>query len=509
MPTRLRPLFTSWLLGFACMPAAANPPEPPPVKDPLNAAIPNDALKLPFRDDGPIHFVTRNQNAAEWDKLPTYWNETTEEATDPTTGAKVTRKAVKIKVPLGLSTAPVVPAENPMTVAKWELGKKLYFDKTLSTSIGVSCATCHDPAKGFTDQRATSLGINDKVGGVNAPTVINSAYHRLQFWDGRAATLEEQAQGPVGNPVEMFAGQGDAWEEAVARLRARTEYVEAFRKVFGHLPTRDAAAKAIASYERTVLVGNSLHDRADAAMRKRVAEEESGDYTLKAADYEAALTDTLGRKDTPALSALGVNWEKGEAKPATVAARLVNGRNLFFGKAKCSNCHVGDNFTDNQFHNLGVGVKDGKLPEAEFGRYVHLPTGHKDVSQVGAFKTPGLRALLATGPYMHDGKETSLEAVIDFYDRGGNANEFLDSKMRDTAAEDAYLKAKAEGKEAALPKPAAAGEQGRLVVPLKLSLSVQEKADLILFLKALQSDPVDPVVADPQKSPDAGRTAGG
>jgi cytochrome c peroxidase len=486
--------------------AAANPPEPPATPDPLNAAIPNESLKLPFRDDAPITFVTRNQNAAEWDKLPAYWNETTEQVADPVTGAAVTRRAVKIKVPLGLSAAPVVPAENPMTVAKWELGKRLYYDKTLSTSIGVACATCHDPAKGFTDQRSTSLGINSKLGGMNAPTVINSAYHRLQFWDGRAGSLEEQAQGPVGNPVEMFAGKGDAWEEAVLRLRAKPEYVEAFRKVFGHQPTRDAAAKAIAAYERTALAGNSLHDRADVAMRKRVAEEESGNYNLKAEDYTEALKQAFAKADAPALTALGLDPAKDAGKAAAVGAKLANGRNLFFGKARCTNCHVGDNFSDNQFHNLGVGAKDGKLPPTEYGRYLQLPTGHKDVTQVGAFKTPGLRALTATGPYMHDGQEKTLEAVVDFYDRGGNANEFLDAKMRDTAAEDAYLKAKAEGKEASLPKPALLTRGGRPIIPLKLNLTPEEKADLVLFLKALQSDPVDAMVADPQKFPD-GRQA--
>ncbi len=502
MPTRLLScLAAPVLLLVSTAVAAANPPEPPPPRDPLDAAIPNDSLKLPFKDDAPIYFVTRPSNPAEWEKMPGLWNETTEEATDPATGEKVTRRAVKIKVPLGLNTAPAVPPENPMTVAKWELGKRLYFDKTLSTNGTIACASCHDPARGFTDQRRTSLGINAKLGGMNAPTVINAAYNRLQFWDGRAVSLEDQAQGPVGNPLEMFAGKGDAWEEAVLRMRGNPEYVKAFRAVFGHLPTRDAAAKAIATYERTVLSGDSIHDRAEAVMRKRVAEEESGKFELKAEDYATAVKDAFAKKDGPALTALGLDPAKDAGKADEVGKRLVSGRNLFFGKARCTNCHVGDQFTDNQFHNLGVGVENGKLPPADWGRYTRLLTGHKDATQVGAFKTPGLRALVGTQPYMHAGNEATLEAVIDLYDRGGNPNEFLDAKMRDAAAEEAYLKAKAEGKPYTGPAPALFTRGGRPVIPMKLNLTPDEKADLVLFLRSLQGEPVDAVIADPNAYP--------
>src|SRR5579883_2943488 len=286
------------VLGLAVAlsdPAPANPPTQTP--EPHDALIPNDTRKLPFKEEVPITFVARSQNAAVWSKLPQYWNETAEEVIDPATGGKVTRKAILIKVPLGLSTAPAVPPENPMTLAKWELGKKLYFDPILSSNAAVSCATCHDPAKGFADRSRTSLGINNSLGPINAPTVINSSYHRFQFWDGRASSLEEQSQGPVGNAKEMFGGEGDAWEAAIRRMRANPVYVKQFESVFGHAPTRDAAAKAIATYERTVLVGNSVHDRAEVAMRKRVAEEESGNYVLKAEDYTAVLKDAFSVKD--------------------------------------------------------------------------------------------------------------------------------------------------------------------------------------------------------------------
>lgn len=497
----LRRLFLVMIGLSVGLPATANPPTPTPSKDPHDAAIPNESLIIPFKDQVPITFLARTQNPKAWDALPAFWNETTEQATDPITGEMLTRKAIVIKVPLGLATAPPVPAENPMTLAKWELGKKLYFDKILSSNNTISCATCHDPAKGFTDQLKTSLGINASLGGMNAPTVINSAYNRFQFWDGRALSLEDQSQGPPTNPLEMFAGAGEPWEEAVKRLRAKPEYEKAFLAVFGHLPTRDAAAKAVATYERTVLSGNSLHDQADLEMRARVREEESGDYTLKGVDYAAALKKAFDRKDTATLQTLGLDAEKDAGKAKEYGDRLVNGRNVFFGKARCTNCHVGDNFTDHAFHNLGVGAKDGVLSAEELGRYARLPTGHKDHTQLGAWKTPGLRALSATGPFMHDGSEKTLEEVVELYDRGGNVNEFLDAKMRDVAAEDAYMKAKATGSEYIGPKPTFFTRSGRPIIPFLLKLSPQEKADLVLFMKALHGAPIDPIVADPNRFP--------
>jgi cytochrome c peroxidase len=482
------------LLGLAAAagPLAAAEPQKP---DPHEHLLPNNALRTPFKDEVPILFLSRNQNAAEWDRLPAFWNESAQDAVDPITGAKIARRAITIKVPLGLTAGPPVPAENPMTLAKWELGKRLYYDPILSSNAKVSCATCHDPGKGFTDQRQTSFGINDTLGPINAPTVINAAYNRLQFWDGRGMSLEDQSQGPVGNAKEMFGGGGDAWEAAVRRIRANPEYVTAFQKVFGHAPTRDAAAKAIATYERTVLSGNSIHDRAEVLMRKRVAEEETGKYELKAEDYAAAVKAAFQSKDANALAALGATEPAGAD---ALGAKLALGRTLFFGKARCSNCHVGDTFTDHQFHNLGVGATDGALAPDDLGRYAQLPIGHKDPGQVGAYKTPGLRALLGTQPYMHSGDEKNLEAVIDFYDRGGNVNPFLDPKMRDVDAEAAYLKARAAGQPVD-PKVKTYGDDKRPVIPFKLNLSADEKAALVLFLRALQGDPLDPIVADPKK----------
>lgn len=441
--------------------------------------IPNHAWMKPLGEQVPVVFVNRSQQAAEWDKLAEFWNPGTQVIADPVTGKQTQGKVVRIKVPLGLTQNPPSPAENPITVAKWNLGKKIYFDPILSSDNTVSCATCHDPSKGYTDQSQFSTGISAKVGGMNAPTVYNSGFSLSQFWDGRAPSLEAQSQGPPQNPLEMFDGKGDAWEHVVQRMRAKPQYVAAFKEVFGTMPTRDAAAKAIAAYERTVLTGNSIHDQAELAMRKRVAEEETGKLEVQIKDYEKVIREAIVSRKTAALEAIGVKGND-PANISEVARGIHNGRALFNGKARCNGCHVGDSFSDSQFHNLGVGAKDGKLGEGVLGRFGSLATGHKDPSLVGAFKTPPLRQLLATAPYMHDGSEKTLEAVVEFYDRGGNLNPHLDVRMRDFEAE------KAQGKTNA-------------VVPLKLGLTVAEKKDLVLFMKAIHGDPADPVVADPKR----------
>ncbi len=486
-----RSLFALALFAFAT-PAFAQPK-----LEPADFLLPDESKMTPFKNRVSVVFVTSNQ--PEWKALKDFWNEGTQEDADPATGLKVTRKVVKLKVPLGLTQAPVVPTENPMTVEKWVLGKQLYYDKILSTNGHVACATCHAPDKGFADGAKSSTGINNALGPINSPTVFNAAYNRFQFWDGRGSSLEDQAQGPVGNNKEMFGGKSDPWEEAVTRLRANPAYVKAFNTVFGHAPTRDAAAKAVATYERTVLLGNSLDDKANALMRKRVTEEESGKFVLKTEDYAAALKAEFAAKGT-ALKDIGLDAAKDAGKVNEFGKRILAGRELFFNKARCTNCHTGDTYTDHGFHNIGVGAKNGELPLDEFGRFVRLPTGHKDTALVGAFKTPGTRGLLWTAPYMHSGEDKTLEAVVDFYDRGGNVNAWLSEKMRDTAAETAYVKTRAEGK----PVDAGVKTYGptkKPIIPLKLNLTVQEKADLVLFLKALNGESLDPLVSDPAKFP--------
>ncbi len=510
MSSRMR-AFTAGAIGLALVisvfvsaadPAKTKAPEQSKdVELPCDCLVPNSKLKAAFKDEVPITYVTGSPLTPEWNKLSAFWNEVTETVPDPITGDMVTRKAVKIKVPLGLNQAPPVPFENPMTVAKWVLGKELFFDTILSSDGTVSCASCHDPKTGWTTPTRVSTGIRAQLGGMNGPTVLNSAYNQFQFWDGRATTLEDQSQGPVQNPVEMYDGDGHPWDKCIQRVRKSAAYAKRFENVFGHAPTRDAVAKAVASYERTVLIGNSINDRADIAMKKRVLDEDGTKFVVEAKDYETVLKEAITKKDANALAALNIDPAKDAGRVKELAGRINNGRVLFLNKARCNGCHVGDNFTDHGFHNLGVGVKDSKVPVEHMGRFAALPTGHKDPQRVGAFKTPGLRGLLSTAPYMHDGSEPTLEKVIDFYDKGGVANEFLDIRMRDEAAEKAYLIAQVKGTSYKGPAVQLFGAEKKPIVSLPLKLTDTEKQDLVLFMRSLQGDPVDPLVADREKMP--------
>ena len=311
------------------------------------------------------------------------------------TRAEETKK-FEMKFPLGLDQDVFqVPEENPMTAEKVELGKLLYFDKRLSKDGTISCASCHDPKKGFTDQQQFSKGINGQFGTRNAPTVLNSAFNYFQFWDGRAASLEEQAVGPMANPVEM-AHTLEGATQAIANIPGYKPY---FKAAFGtEEVTIDRIAQAIATFERTLLSGNSAWDR-----------------SIYGGDKNA-LSESAKR-----------------------------GLQLFEGKALCTRCHVGFNLTDNLFHNLGVGM-DQKDPD--LGRF-KVTSKEEDK---GAFKTSTLRDLKRTAPYMHDGSVKTLEEVIELYDKGGEANPWLDPKME------------------------------------PLHLTEQEEADLLAFLQSLEGD---------------------
>lgn len=301
--------------------------------------------------------------------------------------------AQEIRPPLGLPPF-TFPANNPYSAAKAELGRYLYFDPRLSADDTVSCASCHDPKFAFTDGAATSTGIRKQHGNRSAPTILNHAYALAQFWDGRAPTLEEQAKGPMANPIEM----GNTHDAIVTRLKTVGGYGPFFAKAFGSAEiTIDRVAMAIACFERTVLSGNAPYDR------------------YKAGDKKAM---------TPAQ---------------------VHGMSVFFDKAKCDRCHEGPNFTLNMYANLGIGTDK---PDPDEGRYsvTHNPRDR------GAFKTPTLREIEHTAPYMHDGSLKTLEEVIEFYDKGGTPNKNLDEQI----------------------KP--------------LHLTAQEKSDLVSFLKALSGD---------------------
>jgi len=297
------------------------------------------------------------------------------------------------KVPLGLPTF-TWPKDNPYSAVKVDLGRTLFFDRRLSADESVSCASCHDPRNAYTDGNAVSTGIKSQKGGRSAPTVINRAYSLAQFWDGRAGTLEAQAIGPIANPIEM----GMTHDAAVDRLRGIAGYRAMFAKAFGSEEiTIDRVAKAIASFERTVMSGNAPYDR------------------YKAGDKKAM---------TPAQ---------------------VRGMDVFFNKAKCDQCHEGSNFTLNAYSNLGVG---SDKPDPDVGRFAVT----KDPRDWGVFKTPTLREIEHTAPYMHDGSLKTLEEVVDLYDKGGIPNRNLDPNLR------------------------------------KLHLSDGEKKDLVEFLRALSGE---------------------
>ncbi len=312
-----------------------------------------------------------------------------------------------------------VPPSNPLTKGKVELGKQLYFEPRVSLNGTVSCATCHNPAKGWTDQLKTSTGIDGQVGGRNAPTVLNTVYGKTMFWDGRAPSLEGQSQGPPQNPIEMGK---QSYKQIIERLREISAYKEQFAKVFGTDVTLDGFAKAIASFERvTALSGNSTFDK----------------YT--SGDLEA-----LNESQKRGMVLFGLRLHLDDEFKPTAALK----------KADCTSCHIGQNFTDEQFHNLGIGWKDGQKSFADIGRYAIDAVGSKNVADMGGFKTPTIRDIESTGPYMHDGSLKTLEEVVEHYNKGGNPNPFLDKAIK------------------------------------KLNLTDAEKADVVAFMKALAGEKV-------------------
>jgi cytochrome c peroxidase len=314
-------------------------------------------------------------------------------------------QTVELPVPDGVMP-PEIPEANPPTQAKIDLGKKLYFDTRLSTDGTVACVTCHDPRHGFVDGRGTptSAGVGGALGTRNAPTVLNAAFLASQFWDGRSATLEAQAVEPLRNPVEHGFPDHAA---VVARIESLSDYPPLFQQAFGGGITIERVGQAIASFERTLISLRAPVDRFLAGDRNAIS---------------------------------------GSAQRGWV---------LFNAKARCNTCHgyigVLPIFTDDDFHNIGVGVQKidfaavaekaeaavaaGKSVDelaltdkqaSELGRFL-VTREHK---HMGAFKTPQLRNVALTAPYMHDGSEKTLRDVIEFYDRGGNVNPYLDGGIR-------------------------------------------------------------------------------
>jgi len=309
-------------------------------------------------------------------------------------------------------TQAVIPPDNPQTREKIALGQKLFFDGRLSSDGTVACASCHNPDRAFTDGKPTSIGVHGRVGQRNAPTILNALYNKTQFWDGRAQTLEDQAALPIVNSIEM--GQPNL-NAAVGRIAAVGEYQRAFSQVFGRPTSGPDILRAIASYERSLVSFNSPFDRFIA-----------GDKN--------AIDDAAKR-----------GWD------------------LFNTRARCNKCHAltetkrdATLFTDNDFHNIGIGiirhnvvalarqaeqlVNSGDAAAIDraalqtdmsaLGRFLVT----KKESDIASFKTPGLRNLLVTGPYFHDGSQVTLWDVMDHYNKGdGLQNPWLDEDIQPLA----------------------------------------------------------------------------
>lgn len=320
-------------------------------------------------------------------------------------------------LPGDLNALPAVsiPSDNPQTSAKIDLGKRLFFDTRLSVDEKSSCATCHQPAQAYTDGLSRSRGSNRIILRRNSPTLLNAAFNHSQFWDGRAASLEDQCKSPLLSPMEM--GLVDE-AQLVTRLRRVPGYRRDFQAVFGGDPTLDKVTKAIAAFERTLITPGSRFDR----------------YAL---GDKTAFTEAEKR-----------------------------GLIVFVGKGTCSECHKSANFTDDEYHKLGEIAGSGS--PRDLGRF-EVTNQDKDR---GAFKTPTLRNVALTAPYMHDGSFATLEEVIDFYDRGGDSPDKSD-------------------------------------LIFKLDLTIQDKADLLAFLKTLTGTlpqiQAPPPYADESTQPPKGR----
>jgi cytochrome c peroxidase len=305
--------------------------------------------------------------------------------------------------------AAYVPEDNALTPQRIALGRKLYFDKRLSKDGTVACATCHDVTRGFTDQLAGSKGIGGQTGKRNAPTTLNVVLLQILFWDGRSPTLDHQATQPILNPVEMGMADGAAAMKAISE---DAEYQKAFKDAYGRDMNYEDLGRAIAAFERTLVF-------VDSPLRRYLA----GDEKAISADARA-------------------------------------GFDLYNGKGRCAACHplnpsnpLG---TDNRFHNVGVSARhqdfeklardaikrlgedssEKKLDElavgsdlSELGRFMVT----RNRSDMGAFRTPLILNIGITAPYMHDGSMKTLWDVMDHYNKGGEANPFLDGGIEPLA----------------------------------------------------------------------------
>lgn len=384
--------------------AAAHPAATIPEFNPSAVVLGDEKLTLGVPGDGPLTLA----QVEAWLATP------------------LNHQTLKVSLPMGLAAAgtqfPGVDA-NPLTLAKIELGRQLYFDQRLSADKTVSCAGCHHPDEGFAKHTQFGVGIGGQTGNRNSPVSYNRILSGAQFWDGRAASLEEQAVGPIANPIEM----GNTHELVVKSIAANPVYQAQFASIFpGEGTTIENVGKAIATFERTIVTGTAMYD-----FYEIVRNIES--------QYDADEIAAMEQDDPETFNKyqLAIEGSKGMSDSAK------RGRDLFFGeRGGCTACHAGANFTDEQFHNLGVGMQ---AADPDLGRYA-VTKLEKDR---GAFKTPTVRNIVFSAPYMHDGSQKTLEEVVDWYSQGGHPNPQLSDKVK------------------------------------KLNLTAQEKTDLVEFMKAL------------------------
>jgi cytochrome c peroxidase len=274
-----------------------------------------------------------------------------------------------------LPDTPPYPADNKPNEARVELGKMLFFDPRIGGDGNMSCATCHNPLLGWSDGLPTAKGFKSQILGRASPVVVNTAYNSIQMWDGRKKSLEDQAIGPMEASVEMQTN----FTELLNLLNHTETYKDAFEKAYpGEGVNKKTVAKAIASFERTVISNNSPFDK----------------------------------------------WVKGDKK--ALNKQEVEGFKLFVNpdKGNCAVCHSAPNFTDNGFHNVGLASWGVENPDV--GRYAERPLG----LMKGAFKTPTLRDISLSAPYFHDGSSTTLDEVMDHYIKGGVVKTNLSPNMK-------------------------------------------------------------------------------
>ena len=340
-------------------------------------------------------------------------------------------EVLEFDLPMGLAAGAgqvVGLKENPLTRAKIELGRQLYFDRRLSADESVSCASCHDPDEGYARHAQFGVGIRQIAGGRNSPVSYNRILSGPQFWDGRASSLEDQAIGPIANAIEM----GNSHDACVACLKAIKGYRLQFEKIFGKLDIF-SVGMALAAFERAIVTGPSPFD-----------------YNERFRPL--ADTDAEDLKEDPELMAQYQEALAGvKTHPMSESAK--RGREIFFtDKGSCTACHVGANLSDEKYHNLGIGMEK---PKPDLGRFVFS----MDEKDRGAFKTPTIRNVALSYPYMHDGSIKTLEEVVEWYAKGGHPNPWLSDKIK------------------------------------KLNLSDQDKKDLVEFMKAC-TGPFPTVVRD-------------